>query len=136
MMLLEGWLREPSVALPIHLGVLFVTAMVCHGELSRRRPPASRLTEFYLWISVGGVLGGIFNVLLAPVLFTRIYEYPLLLGLACLARPGRRRRRRRGCRATCCTRSRRWPTASRSSTWRTRTARDSPGSPSPRWRRW
>jgi SAM-dependent methyltransferase len=87
MMLLEGWLRDPSVALPIHLGALFVTAMVCHGELSRRRPPASRLTEFYLWISVGGVLGGIFNVLLAPVLFTRIYEYPLLLGLACLARP-------------------------------------------------
>jgi SAM-dependent methyltransferase len=87
MMLLEGWLRDPSVALPIHLGALFVTAMVCHGELSRRRPPASKLTEFYLWISVGGVLGGIFNVLLAPILFTRIYEYPLLLGLACLARP-------------------------------------------------
>lgn len=87
MLLLEGWLREPSVAVPIHLGALFVTAMVCHGELSRRRPRASRLTEFYLWISVGGVLGGIFNVLLAPVLFTRIYEYPLLLALACLARP-------------------------------------------------
>lgn len=87
MMLLEGWLRVPAVAVPIHLAALFVTAMVCHGELSRRRPPASRLTEFYLWISVGGVLGGIFNVLLAPVLFTRIYEYPLLLAFACLARP-------------------------------------------------
>lgn len=87
LMLLEGWLREPTVAVPIHLGALFVTAMVCHGELARRRPPPARLTEFYLWISVGGVLGGIFNVLLAPVLFTRIYEYPLLLGLACLARP-------------------------------------------------
>jgi SAM-dependent methyltransferase len=87
MMLLQGWLREPTLALPIHLATLFVTAMVCHGELSRRRPPAARLTEFYLWISVGGVLGGIFNVLLAPVLFTRVYEYPLLLALACLARP-------------------------------------------------
>ncbi len=87
MMLLEGWLREPTVAVPLHLGALFVTAMVCHGELSRRRPPAGRLTEFYLWISVGGVLGGIFNVLLAPVLFTRVYEYPLLLALACFARP-------------------------------------------------
>ncbi|HEX8362109.1 MAG TPA: hypothetical protein VF613_18465, partial [Longimicrobium sp.] len=87
MMLLQGWLREPTLAVPLHLGALFVTAMVCHGELSRRRPPAARLTEFYLWISVGGVLGGIFNVLLAPVLFTRVYEYPLLLALACFARP-------------------------------------------------
>ena len=87
MMLLQGWLREPQLAVPLHLAALFATAMVCHGELSRRRPPAARLTEFYLWISVGGVLGGIFNVLLAPLLFTRVYEYPLLLGLACLARP-------------------------------------------------
>jgi SAM-dependent methyltransferase len=87
MMLLQGWLKDPQFAVPLHLAALFVTAMVCHGELSRRRPPAARLTEFYLWISVGGVLGGIFNVLLAPLLFTRVYEYPLLLALACFARP-------------------------------------------------
>jgi SAM-dependent methyltransferase len=84
---MDGHLREPQLAVPVHLLALFITAMVCHGELSRRRPHPGRLTEFYLWISVGGVLGGIFNVLVAPVLFTRIYEYPLVLALACLARP-------------------------------------------------
>lgn len=87
LLLLGDSLKSPGVALPIHLAALFVTAMVCHGELARDRPPASRLTEFYLWISVGGVLGGVFNVLLAPLLFTTTLEYPLVLVLACLARP-------------------------------------------------
>jgi hypothetical protein len=50
----------------LHLTVFFVTALVCHGELARTRPPASQLTAFYLWISVGGALGGTFNVLVAP----------------------------------------------------------------------
>jgi len=66
---------------------MFVIAMVCHGELSRRRPAVAHLTEFYLWIAVGGVIGGIFNVLVAPLIFTRTWEYPLVLTLACLARP-------------------------------------------------
>jgi spermidine synthase len=79
--------HEPALAIPVHLVGLWVTAMVCHGELARRRPPASRLTEFYLWIAVGGVLGGVFNVLVAPVVFSRTWEYPLVLALACLARP-------------------------------------------------
>ncbi|MHB1225779.1 MAG: spermidine synthase, partial [Gemmatimonadaceae bacterium] len=81
--------RGGSVRLmaPWHLLLFFVTAMVCHGELARLRPAASRLTEFYLWLSVGGVLGGAFNVLLAPLLFDRVLEYPLVLVLACALRP-------------------------------------------------
>ena len=71
----------------IHLAAFFVTATVCHGELFRRRPPASRLTEFYLWLALGGVLGGTFNVLVAPLLFTGVSEYPVAIALACLLRP-------------------------------------------------
>jgi hypothetical protein len=72
----------------LHLLALFVTAMVCHGELVARRPPAARLTEFYLWIALGGVAGGAFNALLAPLVFDAAWEYPLVLVLAALVRPG------------------------------------------------
>jgi SAM-dependent methyltransferase len=71
----------------IHLAVLFVAAMVCHGELARDRPPPRYLTGFYLWMSVGGVLGGLFNALAAPVIFNGIVEYPVALVLACLLMP-------------------------------------------------
>lgn len=73
--------------LGLHLGALFVAGMVCHGELARTRPPAPDLTAYYLWISLGGVLGGVFNALVAPVLFNRVIEYPLVIALACLLRP-------------------------------------------------
>ncbi len=66
---------------------LFMVAMVCHGELARDRPPPEHLTEFYLWLSVGGVLGGLFNALVAPLIFNAVVEYPLVLVLACLLRP-------------------------------------------------
>jgi hypothetical protein len=59
--------------------------------LSRRvgkaRPPAGQLTEFYFFLSVGGVLGGGFNALLAPLIFTGVWEYPLILIAACLMKP-------------------------------------------------
>src|SRR5258706_1002802 len=42
----------------LHLSMFFAAAMVCHSELSKDRPPAARLTDFYLCLSVGGVLGG------------------------------------------------------------------------------
>ena len=61
--------------------------MVCHGELARDRPPSRYLTEFYLWLAVGGVLGGVLNALIAPQLFDRIVEYPLVMVIACLLRP-------------------------------------------------
>jgi hypothetical protein len=53
-----------------------------------RRPGPEYLTEFYLWMSAGGVLGGVFSALLAPHLFTSVFEFPLLMLLALLCRPG------------------------------------------------
>ena len=73
--------------IPLHLAALFVAAMVCHGELARSRPAARYLTGFYLWTAVGGSLGGLFNVLLAPEIFDGATEYPLGLVLICLLRP-------------------------------------------------
>jgi hypothetical protein len=66
---------------------LFVTAMVCHGELARTRPDTRHLTRFYLCMSIGGVLGGLFNTVLAPMAFPSVLEYPLMIGLACLLLP-------------------------------------------------
>lgn len=70
----------------LHLFLLFAAAVVCHRALALRRPHVSRLTEFYLLMSVGGVLGGVFNGLLAPVIFRDLYEYPLAIGFVCLGR--------------------------------------------------
>ncbi len=77
MYLLDEW--SSMILAPLHLILFFVTAMVCHGELARDRPGAGRLTEFYLYLSVGGVVGGLFVALLAPMLFTGVAEYPILL---------------------------------------------------------
>jgi len=78
-----------AIQAPIHLLTFFFAAMVCHGELASRRPDGRYLTEFYLSMSVGGVLGGLFNALVAPLVFTTILEYPLALVLACALRPAR-----------------------------------------------
>lgn len=75
------------VQLLVHLGAFFFTALMCHQALVGRRPAPARLTEFYLWISLGGVVGGAFNAFLAPVIFDNVWEYPLVLTLACLVRP-------------------------------------------------
>jgi hypothetical protein len=71
----------------LHLLAFFVTAMVCHGELAQDRPATAHLTEYYLWMAVGGVLGGIFNAIIAPLLFKSLVEYPLVLVLALMLRP-------------------------------------------------
>jgi hypothetical protein len=74
--------------IPVHLVVFFVVAMACHGELARSRPSPKHLTEFYLWMSTGGVLGGLFNALVAPMVFQSIQEYSLAMMLACMLMPG------------------------------------------------
>lgn len=74
--------RLPLPFTLFHLLVFFVLAMVCHGELARTRPPVAHLTEFYLLIAFGGVLGGALNALVAPVVFDTVAEYPLSLVLA------------------------------------------------------
>jgi hypothetical protein len=74
--------------IPLHLLTFFLAAMVCHGELVRLRPPPSGLTAYYLAIAGGGVLGGVLNALVAPLVFDRLAEYPLGVFLACLCLPG------------------------------------------------
>ena len=71
----------------LHLVTFFLVALACHGELARTRPPARHLTEFYLIMSAGGALGGLFNAVLAPLLFDTLLEYPIALVAACLVRP-------------------------------------------------
>jgi SAM-dependent methyltransferase len=71
----------------LHLSAFFLTALVCHQALAARRPAPDRLTEFYLLLSLGGVLGGVFTALVAPVVFKVVWEYPIVLVLAALARP-------------------------------------------------
>jgi len=79
----SGWVLTAS------LGVVafFTSAMVAHRTLFEARPPARYLTEFYLSMSLGGVLGGIFASLIAPRIFSEIFEYPLLLALTMACRP-------------------------------------------------
>lgn len=61
--------------------VCFASSMTCHGELERLKPEAQDLTAFYLWIAVGGALGGIFVCVFAPLLFTGFYEFHLGLAI-------------------------------------------------------
>lgn len=70
-----------AISLPLHLLGLMVGGLVCHGRLAATRPSASHLTEFYLLLSVGGALGGLFNALLAPAIFNDVWEYPIALAL-------------------------------------------------------
>lgn len=72
------------VQLAVYLAALFVTCMVCHGELARSRPSPRYLTFFYLAIAAGGALGGVFVALIAPRVFTEFLEYPAGLAAACL----------------------------------------------------
>ena len=68
-----------AAGLAIHFVAFFIIALARHTDLSATKPPAERLTEFYLWMAAGGALGGIFNAIIAPELFTRISEFPLTL---------------------------------------------------------
>ena len=70
-----------------HQLCFFVIAMACHGELARTRPAAKYLTGFYVALSFGGMVGGLFAGLIAPFTFSWIAEYPILLALAALCRP-------------------------------------------------
>src|SRR5947209_1698653 len=74
--------------LAFYVVAFFAITIVCHGELSRARPPARYLTGFYMWMSAGGVIGGIFAGLIAPNIFSWVLEYPALIALAILCRPG------------------------------------------------
>jgi hypothetical protein len=80
-----GWI--PVV---LHLVMLLAAALACHGEMAADRPAARHLTEFFLWMSVGGVLGGLFNAVVAPLVFDTLIEYPLVMVVAGLVLVRRR----------------------------------------------
>lgn len=79
----------PIVQIALHLTMFFLASMVCHGELARNKPHSDHLTTFYLCLAVGGVIGGIFNAIVAPLVFNTVVEYPLMIVLACMMRPTR-----------------------------------------------
>ncbi|MEL7529412.1 MAG: fused MFS/spermidine synthase, partial [Pseudomonadota bacterium] len=68
-----------AFGLGANLAVYFITVLYCHARLYQLRPHASQLTAFYLWMSVGGVLGGVFAGLIAPNVFSWVAEYPMLM---------------------------------------------------------
>lgn len=82
--IVEGMLAVINAAF-LHLLFFFFTALMCHQELAALKPKAKHLTEFFLIMSFGGALGGIFNSLLAPLIFPLPYEYmiAIVLGLFC-----------------------------------------------------
>jgi hypothetical protein len=90
---LSGATQPAWFLILFHLLFLFSAAMVCHGRLADERPPARHLAEFYLWLAAGGALGGLFNALVAPLLFNTLAEYPLVILLASYLRPAFRRTR-------------------------------------------
>jgi hypothetical protein len=85
-----------AVVAILYLAALFFSCMILHGELYRLRPGADRLTAYYLCVSGGGALGGMFVAIAAPRVFPDYYELPLgwvaaliLFTLACLQNPGK-----------------------------------------------
>ncbi|HXY39667.1 MAG TPA: fused MFS/spermidine synthase, partial [Vicinamibacteria bacterium] len=87
-MLMVGSLAVPlALTALLHLVLFTAAALVCHGQLARVRPAPAHLTAYYLAIATGGVLGGAFNALVAPVLFTGVVEYPLAIVAALILRP-------------------------------------------------
>jgi hypothetical protein len=87
MLLAFGGEQNLLLTLGGHQLCFFVIAMACHGELARTRPAAKYLTGFYVALSFGGMVGGLFAGLVAPFTFSWIAEYPILIALAALCRP-------------------------------------------------
>ena len=81
------------MSLSAHLVLFTIIAFVCHGELAKNRPDPKYLTAFYLYLAVGGALGGVLNAFIAPQIFTRLTEYPMVavfsivLGIGFLKKP-------------------------------------------------
>lgn len=89
LLVLVPWISESVLGLLLHFPAFFVLVLMCHGELVKLRPQYSKLTDFYLAMSIGGVLGGILTAIVAPILFDSVYEYPLsiMAALALMAQP-------------------------------------------------
>ena len=91
--IIAGVLYAKGVSMAIWLqligynGALFFCAMMCHGELARRKPDPAHLTMFYLVIALGGALGGGFTAVVAPMIFTTYFEFPIAI-VGCFAAAG------------------------------------------------
>ncbi len=75
----------------LHLAVFTVTVLVLHGRLAASRPSPRYLTSYYLWISLGGALGGAFTAIIVPLIFQSTRDYWMMLVLACFLRPSSRK---------------------------------------------
>lgn len=67
----------------VHLLILLLVSWYCHRYIYETRPERGHLTIFYAWVSFGGVLGGLFNSMIAPIIFNEFVEYPIMLVLVC-----------------------------------------------------
>jgi len=72
-----------------HITILFFGSLLCHSVLADSRPSTRYLTEFYFMVALGGALGGIFTAIIAPALFSTVFEYPLLVALVVFFRQPR-----------------------------------------------
>lgn len=84
--LLQGGF-DPFKATILSFVGFFLVTMMCHGELAKDRPTPEHLTDYFLIMSIGGALGGVFNALFAPILFVGVAEYPIAIVVAALLRP-------------------------------------------------
>jgi hypothetical protein len=78
--------KSSALVMTGHLLVLLIGGLLCHRALASSRPGPRHLTEFYVWTALGGALGGMFTAVVAPLLFRRIIEYPLLVAMLALFR--------------------------------------------------
>jgi hypothetical protein len=77
--MIGGFQLQPAFGLLLALTLLFMVSVALHTTMYRLRPAPEQLTGFYLAMSVGGALGGLFAGLVAPALFDWTWEYPLLI---------------------------------------------------------
>ncbi len=70
-----------------HVATFFIAAWMCHGRLAQEAPAAEGLTEYWLYVSLGGALGGVFVSIVAPLIFNSLAEYPIALVAAAMLRP-------------------------------------------------
>ena len=83
-----SWGARPAIVVA-HLLLFTLAALICHVRLADDRPSPARLTEYYLWLAIGGSVGGLFNTLIGPILFTSVLEYPLALAAVLMVLPAR-----------------------------------------------
>lgn len=68
----------------IYSTILFACCMMCHGELVSSKPHPQYLTLFYVLVSAGGALGGIFVAIVATYTFQGYWEYHIGLVACCV----------------------------------------------------